>query len=100
MVVHTFNPSIWEEEAGGSSELEASQPGLHRKFHVSDGYTVRPCVNKPTNKQGGVQCNLVVPMYHVKYYSRKKGSSCSESNINQQGNFCKRLPGVHGLLDS
>ena len=53
MVAYNFNPSTWEEEAGGSCEFEASQPGLHRKFYVSHGYTVRPYVSKQTNKQTG-----------------------------------------------
>jgi len=43
VVVHTFNPSTWEAEAGGSLELEASL--VYSEFQVSQRYTEKPCLN-------------------------------------------------------
>jgi hypothetical protein len=37
VVVHAFNPSTWEAEAGGF--LSLSQPGLQGEFQDSQGYT-------------------------------------------------------------
>jgi hypothetical protein len=45
VVVITFNPSTWEEEAGGSLEVQG-QPGLQREFQDSQGYTEKPCLEK------------------------------------------------------
>jgi hypothetical protein len=42
-VVHTFNPSTWEAEAG--------QPGLQSEFQDSQGYTEKPCLEKNKTKQ-------------------------------------------------
>ena len=53
VVAHTFNPSIWEAEAGGVR----GQPGLQKwdpGQQDSQGYTEEPCLekqNKQTNKQ-------------------------------------------------
>jgi hypothetical protein len=49
VVVHTFNPSNWEAEAGRF--LSSRQPGLQSEFQDSQGYTEKQ--NKPTktNKQ-------------------------------------------------
>jgi hypothetical protein len=38
MVVHAFNPSTQEEEAGGFQ----GQPGLQSEFQDSQGYTEKP----------------------------------------------------------
>jgi hypothetical protein len=51
VVAHTFNPSTWEAEAGGFQ----GQPGLQSEFQDSQGYTEKPCLEKPkpqTNKKG------------------------------------------------
>ena len=40
LVVHTFNPSTWEAEAGRS--LSSRPPGLHREFQDSQGYIEKP----------------------------------------------------------
>lgn len=47
MVVHTFHPSIQEVEAG------RSQPGLHSEFPHSQGFIVRPCINKKDKEEEG-----------------------------------------------
>jgi hypothetical protein len=46
VVVHAFNPSTQEAEAGGVW----GQPGLQSEFQDSQGYTERSCL-KQTNKQ-------------------------------------------------
>jgi hypothetical protein len=51
VVAHAFNPSTWEAEAGGSL-LVQGQPSLQSEFQDSQGYTEKPCLDKPkTNKQ-------------------------------------------------
>ena len=51
VVVHAFNPSTWEAEAGGSLSLR--QPGLQSEFQDDNqGYTEKSCLeNQPTNQQ-------------------------------------------------
>jgi hypothetical protein len=44
VVVHAFNPSTWEAEAG--EFLSRGQPGLHSEFQDSQGYAEKPCLNK------------------------------------------------------
>jgi hypothetical protein len=48
-VVHTFNPSIWEAEAGDF--WVRGQPGLQREFQDSQGFTEKPCLKKPKKKK-------------------------------------------------
>jgi hypothetical protein len=45
VVVHAFNPSTWEAEAGGflSSVLQS-------EFQDSQGYTEKPCLEKTKKK--------------------------------------------------
>jgi hypothetical protein len=65
VVVHAFNPSTWEAEAGGS--LSSRQPGLQSEFQDSQGYTEKPCLKKQTKnkkqkqKQTNKKNNLAVP---------------------------------------
>lgn len=40
MVAHNFNPHTWKAKAGGSLGVQC-QPGLHREFQASQGYTMR-----------------------------------------------------------
>jgi hypothetical protein len=47
VVVHAFNPSTWEAEAGRF--LVRGQPGLYSEFQDSQSYTEQPCLEK--NKQ-------------------------------------------------
>jgi hypothetical protein len=50
VVVHAFNPSTWEAEAGGFLSLR--KPGLQSEFQDSQGYTEKLSLkNKQTNKQ-------------------------------------------------
>jgi hypothetical protein len=46
VVEHAFNPSIWEAEGRQISEFQASLS----KFQDSQGYTEKPCLEKPTNQ--------------------------------------------------
>jgi hypothetical protein len=51
VVVHAFNPSTWEAEAGGFLSLRPA--GLQSEFQDSQGYTEKPYLEKTkqTNKQ-------------------------------------------------
>jgi hypothetical protein len=61
VVAHAFNPSTWEAEAGG---FLSSRPasGLQSEFQDSQGYTEKPCLEKPKKKKkkkknkGGEMC--------------------------------------------
>jgi hypothetical protein len=48
-MVHAFNPSTWEAEAGGFWVW--GQPGLQSEFQDSQGYTVKPCPEKKQKKR-------------------------------------------------
>jgi hypothetical protein len=45
-VVHAFNPSTWEAEAGRFLSSVRGQPGLQSEFQDSQGYTEKPCPKK------------------------------------------------------
>jgi hypothetical protein len=49
-VAHVFNPSTWEAEAGG---FLSSTPAWSTKvkFQDSQGYTEKPCLEKPKKKK-------------------------------------------------
>ena len=47
VVVHTFDPSTREADAGGVLSL---RPAWSTKFQDSQGYTEKPCLEKPTNQ--------------------------------------------------
>lgn len=49
--MYTVDPSTQETEAGRSLEFDRGQSGLQRKFLDSQGYTEKPCVEKPKIKQ-------------------------------------------------
>ena len=42
LMAHAFNPSTWEAEAGGFLS-----GGLQSEFQDSQGYTEKPCFEKP-----------------------------------------------------
>ena len=46
VVVHTFNPSTQEAEAGGSLGVRG-QPGLQSEFQDSQGYIEKSSLEKP-----------------------------------------------------
>jgi hypothetical protein len=48
VVVHAFNPSPWEAEAGGS--LSSRPTWLQSEFQDSQGYTEKPCLRKTDRK--------------------------------------------------
>jgi hypothetical protein len=49
MMAHAFNPSTQEAEAG---RFLSSRPAWSTEFQDSQGYTEKPCLEKPkTNKQ-------------------------------------------------
>jgi hypothetical protein len=54
VVVHAFNPSTREAEAGG---FLSSRPAWSTEFQDSQGYTEKPCLKK-TNKQTNKQTSL------------------------------------------
>ena len=47
-MAHAFNLSTQEAEAGG---FLSSRPGLQSEFQDSQGYTEKPCFEKPTTKK-------------------------------------------------
>jgi hypothetical protein len=49
VVAHAFNPSTWETEAGRF--LIRGQPDLQSEFQDSQGYTEKPCLEKPKRKK-------------------------------------------------
>jgi hypothetical protein len=48
VVVHAFNPSTWEAEAGG---FLRGQSSLKSEFQDSQGFTEKPCIKMKQNKQ-------------------------------------------------
>jgi hypothetical protein len=44
-MVHTFNPSTYKAEAGGSLWIQ-DHPGIQSEFKDSQGYTEKPCLEK------------------------------------------------------
>ena len=51
MVVHAFNPSTWEVEAGRISEFKASLVYRVSSRMDSQGYTEKPCLKQNKNKK-------------------------------------------------
>ena len=49
MVAHAFNPSTQEAEA--VDFCVRGQPGLQSEFQDSQGYTEKPCLEKPKTKK-------------------------------------------------
>jgi hypothetical protein len=49
VVAHAFNPSTREAEAGGF--LSRGQSGLQSEFQDSQGYTEKPCLEKPKKEK-------------------------------------------------
>ena len=49
VVVHNFNPSTWETEAGRSFWVQG-HPGLQNKFQDSQGYSKKPHLEKQTKQ--------------------------------------------------
>jgi hypothetical protein len=48
VVVHAFNPSTWEAEAGG---FLSSRPASQNEFQDRQGYTEKPCLEKTKNQK-------------------------------------------------
>jgi hypothetical protein len=61
VVAQTFNPSTWEAEAVRSLWVQG-QPGLQSEFQDSQGYTVKPYLEKPKVEE--------------KKKKKKKGNHC------------------------
>jgi hypothetical protein len=49
MVMHTFNPST--REARQADFRVQGHPDLQSEFQDSQGYTEKPCLEKPKNKK-------------------------------------------------
>jgi hypothetical protein len=54
VVVHAFNPSTWEAEAGGFLSSRSAWC-LQSEFQDSQGYTEKPCLEKPKPKNPKAQ---------------------------------------------
>jgi hypothetical protein len=52
-VVHIFNSSTWEAEAGW-----LGHPGEQIQFQDSQGYTEKPCLEKPTKTKNPDLSNI------------------------------------------
>jgi hypothetical protein len=50
VVAHAFNPSNSEAEASGCLRVQG-QPGLHKEFQDSQGYTEKPCLEKKEKRK-------------------------------------------------
>jgi hypothetical protein len=61
VVVHGFNPSTWEAEAGG---FLSSRPAWSTKWHDSQGYTEKPCLKKKKNKK-----NEIIQIYLLRLHT-------------------------------
>ena len=48
VVAHAFNPSTREAEAGG---FLSSRPAVQSEFQDSQGYTEKPCLEKPKKEK-------------------------------------------------
>jgi hypothetical protein len=48
VVVHAFNPSTWEAEAGRFLSLRSERVS---EFQDSQGYTEKPCLKKPKKEK-------------------------------------------------
>jgi hypothetical protein len=56
VVMHAFNPSTWEAEAGG---FLSSRPAcLQSEFQDSQDYTEKPCLEPPPPKKKNVYRDL------------------------------------------
>jgi hypothetical protein len=66
MVVHTFNPSTPETEAG---RFLSSRPAwaIQSEFQDSQGYTEKPCLEKP-KKQKQKQKNKTLSQKKIIYF--------------------------------
>ena len=51
MVVHAFNLSTQEAEAGGFLHSVKGNPGLQSELQDSQSYTEKPYLKKQTNKE-------------------------------------------------
>jgi hypothetical protein len=56
VVVHAFNPSTWEAEAG---RFLSSKPAWSTEFQDSQGYTEKPCLEKQKKKKKKKKKDLV-----------------------------------------
>jgi hypothetical protein len=59
VVAHAFNPSTWEAEAGGFR----GQPGLQSELQDSQGYTEKPCLEKPKKKKKKPKSVEIIPLW-------------------------------------
>ena len=72
MVVHTFNLSTWEAEAGGSLWIQG-QPGLQSEFQDSQGCTEKPYLKRQkATKQQNQNYNKTIPFFWPKTLTLKK----------------------------
>lgn len=64
MVVHLFNNSSCEVEAG---EFKASLMYIHNEFQANQRYVVRPCLNRGGGRESGFSSSVLSPMRHLNW---------------------------------
>jgi hypothetical protein len=67
VVVHAFNPSTWEAEAGGFLSLRPAWS--QSEFQDSQGNTEKPCLKKPKKKNLFIICKYTVAVFR---HSRRR----------------------------
>lgn len=92
VVAHDFDPSTWEEEAGGSLWIQG-QPGLQSDY--SQSYTEKPSLEKKKcpgwpscSSQSSIASTSQIPSHSVRCHMGKTyKSSCTEQKHKHKGRF-------------
>jgi hypothetical protein len=74
VAAHAFNPSTWEAEAGDF--WVQGQPGLQSEFQDSQGYTEKPCLEKPQKKEKENKNVSHNTCRHVQNENKEKENGC------------------------
>jgi hypothetical protein len=81
VVVHAFNPSTWEAEAGGFLSLKPAWSGLQSEFQDSQGYTEKSCLEKTKKKPKKKKPKKKKKKKRKKKKERKKKDKKINTNI-------------------
>jgi predicted porin len=84
VVAHTFNPSTQEARGRRISEFEASLVYKVSSRTDRQGYTEKPCLEKPKKKQKTQNHNAVIIIYNIItlllfYYARRANTVATKS---------------------
>ena len=71
VVAHSFNPSTWEAEASPSLCIQG-QPGLQSKFQDNQGYTEKPCLEKPRENNAVQKESTDTKVWFLKDFSKMR----------------------------